>query len=84
MEIGKPKSTDKSKKKKKFLVTKYEVWTQPVVVEVEVTDDEENNENYALELVSHGEGDYVDGPEFSHDLESDEWAVEPWPDDDED
>ena len=54
----------------KFIVTRYEVWEQPVEVEASDEDD-------ALWRVSHDEGKVIDDLfAHSHDLSVNDWKVE--------
>lgn len=54
----------------KYIVTKYEVWAQPVEVDAACRDD-------AVRKVRHEEGKIIEDQfEYSHDLSSDDWKVE--------
>jgi hypothetical protein len=54
----------------KYIVTRYEVWEQPVEVEASDADD-------ALWRVSHDEGKVIDDLfAHSHDLSVNDWKVE--------
>jgi hypothetical protein len=53
-----------------YIVTKYEVWEQPVEIEADSEDD-------ALYRVSHEEGRRIDDLfAFSHELSVNDWKVE--------
>ena len=54
----------------KYIVTKYEVWAQPVEVEADNHDD-------ALRAASHEQGKIIEDMfEYSHDLSLSDWKVE--------
>jgi hypothetical protein len=57
----------------KFIVTKYEVWAQPVEVEADTPDD-------AIATVRHERGKILEPLfEYSHDLSPDDWKTEAVP-----
>lgn len=54
----------------KYIVTKYEVWAQPVEVDADSRDE-------AIHAVSHEQGRPIEELfEYSHDLSENDWKVE--------